>query len=79
VITGKCSLACGCLYGGRVSPYHEYNCFLSHSFPFVLSFLSFDIFLLCCKGIVEGHCPGLVTRGDSVIHKSVHENEKVGL
>jgi hypothetical protein len=33
---------------------------------------------LCYKGIVEGHCPGLVTRGDSVIHKSVHENEKVG-
>jgi hypothetical protein len=46
--------------------------------PFILIFLSFDISLLCYKGIVEGHCPSLVTRGDSVIQESVKGNEKFG-
>jgi hypothetical protein len=42
---------------------------VSHSFPFILSFISFVIFLLCFKGKIDGHCPSLMTRGDSVIHK----------
>ena len=37
--------------------------FLAHSLPFTLSFISFDLSLLCFKEIVEGHCPSLMTRG----------------
>jgi hypothetical protein len=48
-----------------------------HSFPFTLSFICFDPFLLCFKEIVEGHCPGLMTRGNNVIHK--HFTEMRGL
>jgi hypothetical protein len=58
-----------CLCRGRVAPCHKCNCFLAHSFPFILSFIYFDLLFLCFKGIVEGHCLGLMTRGDSIIHK----------
>jgi hypothetical protein len=37
--------------------------------PFILSFIALYLFLLCFKGRAEGHCLGLVTRGDSVTHK----------
>jgi hypothetical protein len=51
--------------------------FLAHSMPFILSFIAFDLFLLCFKGRVEGHCPGLVTRGDNVIHKHFTEMRRL--
>jgi hypothetical protein len=44
--------------------------FLAHPMPFILSFISFDLFLLCFKGKVEAQCLGLVTRDDSVTHKN---------
>jgi hypothetical protein len=58
---------------GRAAPCHRCHFFLAHSLPFILSFISFDLLLLCFKGRVEGHCPGLVTRGDIVIHKHFTE------
>jgi hypothetical protein len=30
------------------------------------------------KRIIRGHCPHMVTSGDSVTHKYFHRNEKVG-
>jgi hypothetical protein len=44
---------------------------------FGLALLFFDLLLLCFKGIVEGHCPGLMTRGDSVIHKHFTEMRRL--
>jgi hypothetical protein len=35
--------------------------------PFILSLIAFGIFLFKRKD--GGHCPGVVTRGDSVTHK----------
>jgi hypothetical protein len=58
---------------GRVAPCHGCRSFLAHSMPCILRFIAFDLLLLCFKGRVEGHCPGLVTRGDNVIHKHFTE------
>jgi hypothetical protein len=41
-------------------------------------FLAFlFILFLCFKKLVEGHCPGLVTRCDSVIHKHFTEMRRM--
>jgi hypothetical protein len=45
--------------------------------PFILSFIAFYLFLLCFKGRAEGHCPGLVTRGDNVTHKLFMEMRRL--
>jgi hypothetical protein len=42
--------------------------------PFILSLISFDFVF---KGKDGGHCPGMVTKGDSVTHKHFMEM-KVG-
>jgi hypothetical protein len=59
------------------APCHKCNCLLAHSLPFILSFICFDLLLLCFKGIVEGHYPGLMTRGDSIIHKHFMEMRRL--
>jgi hypothetical protein len=42
--------------------------------PFTLSLIAF---LLCFKRGAEGHCPSLVTRGDSVTHKYFTEMRRL--
>jgi hypothetical protein len=49
--------------------------FLSPFLPFIL--LSFIAFFV--QELTRGHCPGVVTSGDSVTHKYFHRNEKAGL
>jgi len=46
-------------------------------FLLLLALLSFDLFLLCFKGRVEGHFPDLETRGDNVIHKHFTEMRRL--
>jgi hypothetical protein len=43
--------------------------------PFILSLIAFGLFLF--KGKVGGHCPGVVTRGDSVTHKHFTEMRRL--
>jgi hypothetical protein len=51
--------------------------------PFILFIISFCYFFFLsfffAQEIIRGHCPGVVTSGDSVTHKYFHKNEKVGL
>jgi hypothetical protein len=61
----------------QATPCNKCNCFLANILAFILSFISFDLFLLCFKGIVEGHCPSLMTRGDNVIHKHFTEMRRM--
>jgi hypothetical protein len=53
--------------------------FPSPFLPFILfillSFIAFPFFV---QELIRGHCPGVVTSGDSVTHKYFHRNEKVG-
>ena len=55
--------------------------FPSPFMPFILFVISFFIvfFFLFAQEIIKGHCPGMVTSGDSVTHKYFHKNEKDGL
>jgi hypothetical protein len=46
---------------------------------FLFVILSFIVFFLFFQELIKGHCPGVVTNGDSVTHKYFHRNEKVGL
>jgi hypothetical protein len=46
-------------------------------FLLLLNFVSFDIFLLFFKEIIEGHFPHLMTRGDSVIHRHFTEMRRL--
>jgi hypothetical protein len=50
--------------------------FPSPFMPFILYSLFFIAFSF--KNLIRGHCPGVVTSGDSVTHKYFHRNEKVG-
>jgi hypothetical protein len=51
--------------------------FPSSFLPFVLySFILYYFFF--AQELIRGHCPGVVTSGDSVTHKYFHINEKVG-
>jgi hypothetical protein len=54
--------------------------FPSPFMPFILSVISFFIafFFLFVQEIIRGHCPGVVTSGDSVTHKYFHRNDKAG-
>jgi hypothetical protein len=45
---------------------------------FVISFFFIALFFHFAQEIIRGHCPGMVTNGDSVTHKYFHRNEKVG-
>jgi hypothetical protein len=72
VITGKCRSFCGCLCRGRVAPCHGCHCFLAHSMPFILCLIVFSF-----QGKVGGHCPGMVTSGDSVTHKHFMEMRRL--
>jgi hypothetical protein len=67
------SFTCGCLCRRRVVPVLD-AIFPSPSMPFILLF--FIAFFL--QELIRGHCPGVVTSGDSVTHKYFHRNEKVG-
>jgi hypothetical protein len=54
--------------------------FPSSFLPFILFLfilLSFIAFLFV-QELIKGHCPGVVTNGDSVTHKYFHRNEKAG-
>jgi hypothetical protein len=49
--------------------------------PFMPLFFIPHSFILYCfffKRVIRGHCPGVVTSGDSVIHKYFHRNEQAG-
>jgi hypothetical protein len=65
---------CGCLCRRRVAPVLDAN--LSKPMPFILLFFIFNCFFF--KRLIRGHCPGVVTSGDSVTHKYFRRNEKVG-
>jgi hypothetical protein len=54
--------------------------FPSPFMPFILFVISFFIsfFFLFAQEITWGHCPSMVTSGDSITHKYFHRNEKVG-
>jgi hypothetical protein len=72
---------CGCLCRRRVVPVMD--AILSkpiHAFYsfFVISFFIAFSFFFFAQEIIRGHCPGMVTNGDSVTHKYFHRNEKVG-
>jgi hypothetical protein len=43
--------------------------------PFILSLIAFGLFLF--KGKAGGHCPGMLTRGDSVTHKHFTEMRRL--
>jgi hypothetical protein len=72
------NVTCGCLCRRRVVPVMD-AFFPSPFLPLILhSFilLSFTAFIV--QELIRGHCPGVVTSGDSVTHKYFHRNEKVG-
>jgi hypothetical protein len=52
--------------------------FQAHSCLLFFSFFYSFIFFFFVQEIIRGHCPGVVTSGDSVTHKYFHRNEKVG-
>jgi hypothetical protein len=49
----------------------------------ILAFYSYFLFFyfyiaFFFKRLIRGHCPGVVTSSDNVIHKYFHRNEKAG-
>jgi hypothetical protein len=46
--------------------------------PCLLFFYFFILYFFFFKRLIRGHCPGVVTSGDSVTHKYFHRYEKVG-
>jgi hypothetical protein len=52
--------------------------FQAHSCLLFFILLFFYLLLLFVQELIRGHCPGVVTSGDSVTHKYFHGNEKVG-
>jgi hypothetical protein len=52
--------------------------FQAHSCLLFYSFYSFIFYFFFVQELIRGHCPGVVTSGDSVTHKYFHRNEKVG-
>jgi hypothetical protein len=73
------NFSCGCLCRRRAVPVLD-AFFPSPFLPFILhSFYSFIVYcLFFVQELIRGHCPGVVTSGDSVTHKYFHRNEKVG-
>jgi hypothetical protein len=72
------SFTYGCLCRRRVAPILDAN--LSKPNAFILSFILLLLFytVFFFKRLIRGHCPSMVTNGDSVTHKYFHRNEKVG-
>jgi hypothetical protein len=64
----------GELYLSWMHFFQAHSCLLFYSF-ILLSFIAFFFFV---QELIRGHCPGVVTSGDSVTHKYFHRNEKVG-
>jgi hypothetical protein len=52
--------------------------FQAHSCLLFFILLFFYLLLLFVQELIRGHCPGVVTSGDSVTHKYFHRNEKAG-
>jgi hypothetical protein len=52
--------------------------FQAHSCLLFFILLCFYLLLLFVQELIRGHCPGMVTSGDSVTHKYSHKNEKAG-
>jgi hypothetical protein len=69
---------CGCLCRRRAVPVLDaifskpILAFYSYSFIYLL------LLFLFVQELIKGHCPGVVTSGDSVTHKYFHRNEKAG-
>jgi hypothetical protein len=65
---------CGYLCRRRAAPVVDANL----SKPMPLFFISFILYCFFFKRLIKGHCPGVVTSGDSVTHKYFCRNEKAG-
>ena len=66
----------GCLCRRRVVPVMD-AIFSKPFLTFILYFLYF-LFLFLFQGLTRGNCLGVVNRADSVTHKHVHRDDKVG-
>jgi hypothetical protein len=68
----------GCLCRRRAAPVLDAN--FSKPIHAFYSYLLFFYFYIAFffKRLIRGHCPGMVTSGDSVTHKYFHRNEKAG-
>jgi hypothetical protein len=72
------NVTCGCLCRRRVVPVLD-AIFPSPFLPFILILFILLFFIaFFVQELIRGHCPGVVTSGDSVTHKYFHRNEKVG-
>jgi hypothetical protein len=49
-----------------------------HFFQAHSCLLFFYLLFLFVQELIKGHCPSMVTSGDSVTHKYFHRNEKAG-
>jgi hypothetical protein len=67
------SFTYGCLCRRRAAPVLDAN----FSKP-IYAFYCFFYIAFFFKRLIRGHCPSVVTSGDSVTHKYFHRNEKVG-
>jgi hypothetical protein len=63
----------GELYLSWMHFFQAHSCLL-----FFYSFILLSFILFFVQELIRGHCPGVVTSGDSVTHKYFHRNEKVG-
>ena len=68
------------MQGLPVGAFVEGELHLSWMQLFPSPFMPFILYSYCFffKNLIKGHCPGVVTSGDSVTHKYFHINEKVG-
>jgi hypothetical protein len=64
----------GELYLSWMQFFQAHSCLLFLFFFILLSFISF----LFVQELIRGHCPGVVTNGDSITHKYFHIDEKAG-
>jgi hypothetical protein len=75
------NVICGFLCRRRAIPFMDVffqarSCL--YSFPSLSFCFLFLLLFLFIQGLTRGHCLGMVTRVDSVIHKYFHRYEKVG-
>jgi hypothetical protein len=52
--------------------------FQAHSYLLFFFLLFFYLLLLFVQELIRGHCPRVVTSGESITHKYFHRNEKAG-
>jgi hypothetical protein len=67
------NFTCGCLCRRRVVPILD-----AVFFEPIHAFYSYFFYFFFFKRLIRGHCPGVVTSGDSVTHKYFHRNDKAG-